>query len=299
MNVARATLSWRLRRGEALVVGGRGGEASCTRRGFGRQEAWVLGRGGGGRVAVTTRAVSGSSNVLVLEGDSRVGVEVVKRFLAQGDEWNVSATVGGSNGKAKRYADALGALPVDLHDASSEAVANTSPGVIVSCIDADGGCGTVHERSRVFVDAALEKGGVTYVFISSIGAGESSDALPGPAKETMKPIMSDKYLAEQYLQSRSGETGSGLEHLIVRCAPLNDLLDDSEVGKPTLTDSHMAYGWITPAGIGDLVHNCLASDKLALQSTYSAVDANTIFITNPFLRPLESHESVPFDSIVL
>ena len=89
-----------------------------------------------------------------------------------------------------------------------------------------------------------------------------------------------------------------LDYLILRCAPLNELSADSEVGAPSLTESPMAYGRITPAGIGSLVHRCLTSDKLAPRRTYSAVDANTIFVTNPFLRPLEAHESVPFDTLV-
>ena len=39
-----------------------------------------------------------------------------------------------------------------------------------------------------------------------------------------------------------------MEHLILRCAPLNDVLDDSELGKPLLTEDSSAYGWITAAG---------------------------------------------------
>ena len=39
-----------------------------------------------------------------------------------------------------------------------------------------------------------------------------------------------------------------MNFLIVRCAPLNDILEDTALGKPMLTEAPEAYGWITPAG---------------------------------------------------
>ena len=52
------------------------------------------------------------------------------------------------------------------------------------------------------------------------------------------------------------------------------------------------------AGVADIVYQCLTTDK-DISGTYSAVDRNTVFVTNPFLRPLESHESLPFEAYVL
>lgn len=235
------------------------------------------------------RDSSGARSLLVLEGDSRVGVAVVRKLLEHGDEFRVSTTVS-PEGASGTHAKALAALQVAVHEQNYEAVATARPDVIVSCIDSRRRCGAVHERNQVFVNAALELGASTFVFISSVGAGDSSDALPGPAKETMKAVMSDKYIAERYLSSKQG-----LDHLVLRCPPLNDIASDGEVGRPTLTEDPMAYGWITPAGVADLVYGCLSSDRLEMGRTYSAVDQNTIFVTNPFLRPLEAHECVPFE----
>ena len=86
---------------------------------------------------------------------------------------------------------------MDVHEQKSDAVALTKPDVIVSCISSGAAEGMVHTRNRVFVDAAIESAPSSrFVFISSIGAGDSSDALPGPAKEAMKAVMMDNYYAE-------------------------------------------------------------------------------------------------------
>ena len=76
---------------------------------------------------------------------------------------------------------------MDVHEQKSDAVALTKPDVIVSCISSGAAEGMVHTRNRVFVEAAIESAPSSrFVFLSSIGAGDSSDALPGPAKEAMK-----------------------------------------------------------------------------------------------------------------
>ena len=118
------------------------------------------------------RDSSGARSLLVLEGDSRVGVAVVRKLLEHGDEFRVSTTVS-PEGASGTHAKALAALQVAVHEQNYEAVATARPDVIVSCIDSRRRCGAVHERNQVFVDAALELGASTFVFISSVGAGDS------------------------------------------------------------------------------------------------------------------------------
>ncbi len=56
---------------------------------------------------------------------------------------------------------------------------------------------------------------------------------------------------------------SGLKYVILRMAPLNDVCDDEELGRPVLTESPEASGWITPRGAAELVTTCLGSGTLA------------------------------------
>jgi nucleoside-diphosphate-sugar epimerase len=185
-----------------------------------------------------------AKRVLVIEGDSRIGVQIVKTFQDPSNHWKVTALVSGRDEKKQKYARALEALQVNLCEQSYDSVMKTAPyDVVISCITTGkADVEPVYARNQVFVDAAVELGVSKYVFLSSVGAGSSEVALPGPAKETMKPFMTDKHRAEQYLESAS------MDHLVVRCAPLNDILEDTALGKPMLTEAPEAYGWVTAAG---------------------------------------------------
>ena len=95
-----------------------------------------------------------------------------------------------------------------------------------------------------------------------------------------------------------GEKASEMDFVIIRVAPLNDEVSDSTKGEPLLTESPLAYGWITAGGVAEIVKRCIKSDKV-VGNTFSAVDSNTVFVSNPFLRPLETHESIPFEKFYI
>ena len=250
-----------------------------------------------GRRSVATRATAANGSgealrrVLVLEGaNSRTGCTVVK-MLNQRADVDVSATISGGAAGTSELAD-LG-IPTYAHDdASPDAILEKArPNVVVSCISPTlvQGSRSTHMKNGSFIDAAKSMGGLDrFVLLSSIGAGSSECALPGQAKDVMKPLLAENHAAEAYLED------SGLDHVVLRLAPGNNEAGDDVVGSPVLTESPMAYGWITCGGVASLVVQCMASDRV-LGGTFSCVDSSTIFVTNPFLRPLEFHEPLPFE----
>ena len=121
----------------------------------------------------------------------------MKTFQDPSNHWKVTALVSGRDEKKQKYARDLEALQVNVREQSFDAVAKAAPDVVISCITTGkGDMDPVYMRNQLFVDAALELGVKKYVFLSSVGAGSSEVALPGPAKETMKPFMTDKHRAE-------------------------------------------------------------------------------------------------------
>jgi len=257
----------------------------------------------GPRHVCTCAEKNANERVLVLEGDSRVGVQVIRTLRENKKDMAVSATISGLSDE-KRI-QRLRSLEIETFQTdklgakhASDILTSCKPDVIVSCIseESDNSVGSIHPKVEAFVDAAVGSGARRFVLLSSIGAGSSEQALPGPAKETMKPIMSDKYIAEKYLAKHSD--GTGLQYVVLRSSPLNDDVDDTYIGHPIVTDSPVAYGLITVSGLAHLVSQVIGSDR-AVGGTFSAVDLRTVFITNPFLRPLEVHETVPFQAFEL
>ncbi|HLO86682.1 MAG TPA: SDR family oxidoreductase [Nostocaceae cyanobacterium] len=121
--------------------------------------------------------------------------------------------------------------------------------------------------NKNLIDAAVKAGVKKFIFVSSIGAGNSVIAMPPQALETLKPVLIEKEKAEKYL------INSGLTYTIIRPGGLKS---EPATGKGMLTEDAHVVGSINRADVAQLVYRCLNSRR-ANNRVLSAVDRYMIF----------------------
>ncbi len=123
--------------------------------------------------------------------------------------------------------------------------------------------------NKHLIDAAVKNGVDRFILVSSIGAGDTKDAIPATAYAALASVLADKEKAEQYL------IDSGLNYTIVRPGGLKS---EPATGNGVLTlDTHVA-GSICRADVATLVCRCLALDA-AQNQVLSAFDRNMVYGT--------------------
>jgi uncharacterized protein YbjT (DUF2867 family) len=153
-------------------------------------------------------------------------------------------------------------------------VTNAMTGQISAIVSTIGGMPQDGQRAdflgnKHLIDAAIKNAVSRFILVSSIGAGDTKDAIPATAYEALAPVLADKEKAEQYL------IDSGLNYTIVRPGGLKS---EPATGNGILTlDTHVA-GSITRADVATLVCSCLASDA-AQNRVLSAFDKNMVYGT--------------------
>lgn len=230
--------------------------------------AWVLVSGREGDRARADLApiatAAGQGAVLVIGGTRATGLEVVRVLRARGDEVVVLARPASD----ARAAEALGArifrgdamVPADL----AAALASGHFRAIVSTLGSRNLKGQRPDfiGNRNAVDAARLAGVKRFVMVSVIGAGNSLEAAPLPARYFLRDVIPEKSKAEDYLKT------SGLEYTIIRPG---GLLDKAAEGKAYLTEDTRAMSWIRRADLARLIVQAL-DDPRAIDKVYHAFD---------------------------
>lgn len=116
--------------------------------------------------------------------------------------------------------------------------------------------------NKNLIDAAVKAGVQKFILVSSIGSGDSAQALPPQAMATLAPVLAEKEKAEQHL------IHSGLAYTIIRPGGLKS---EPTTGNGILTEDPRVAGTIHRADVAQLVCRCLHSDK-ANNKIFSAVD---------------------------
>jgi nucleoside-diphosphate-sugar epimerase len=153
-------------------------------------------------------------------------------------------------------------------------VTNAMNGQISAIVSTIGGMPQDGQRAdflgnKQLIDAAVKNGVSRFILVSSIGAGDTKDAIPATAYAALAPVLADKEKAEQYLIE------SGLNYTIVRPGGLKS---EPATGNGILTlDTHVA-GSITRSAVATLVCSCLASEA-AQNRVLSAFDRNMVYGT--------------------
>ncbi|MEA5597829.1 SDR family oxidoreductase [Rivularia sp. UHCC 0363] len=121
--------------------------------------------------------------------------------------------------------------------------------------------------NKNLIDAAVKAGVKKFILISSIGSGNSANAIPPQALETLKPVLIEKEKAEQYL------IASGLTYTVIRPGGLKS---EPATGNGILTEDPKIAGTIHRADVAQLVCRSLNSEK-ANNKVLSAIDENMIY----------------------
>jgi nucleoside-diphosphate-sugar epimerase len=202
---------------------------------------------------------------IFLAGASRgVGREIAQ--LLRQKSFKVKALL--RTDAAQAELESLGVTPVmgdALNPTELEAAMLTEP--FWAVISTVGGLPKDGQRAdylgnKNLIDAALKAGVQKFILVSSIGSGNSADALPPAALETLRPVLIEKAQAEQYL------IASGLTYVIIRPGGLKS---EPATGNGVLTPDPTIAGTIHRADVARLVCQCLESDQ-ADNRVLSAVD---------------------------
>jgi uncharacterized protein YbjT (DUF2867 family) len=134
-------------------------------------------------------------------------------------------------------------------------VTQAMKGQVAAIISTIGGLPQDGQRSdfwgnKQLIDAAVAAGVQRFVLVSSLGAGETKQAIPAAAYESLAEVLAEKEKAENYLME------SGLRYTVIRPGGLKS---EPATGNGVLTlDTHVA-GSICRADVADLVCRCLAA----------------------------------------
>ena len=203
-----------------------------------------------------------------LAGASRgAGREVAKQLIIANHE----AIALLRSDREKADLEAIGVVTVSGDALDAEAmkriVSERSPDALISTIGglpSDGGTRADFAGNKNLIDAAVEAQVKRFILISSIGSGDSAQALPPQALETLGAVLKEKEQAEEYLVK------SGLAYTIIRPG---GLVSQPATDGEALTENATAAGSIPRAALARLTVQCLDSDR-AKNKTLSAIDTS-------------------------
>ena len=121
--------------------------------------------------------------------------------------------------------------------------------------------------NKNLIDAAVKAGVKKFILISSIGSGNSANAIPPQALETLKPVLIEKEKAEKHL------IASGLTYTVIRPGGLKS---EPATGNGILTEDPKIAGTIHRADVAQLVCKSLNSETTN-NKVLSAIDENMIY----------------------
>ncbi len=201
-----------------------------------------------------------------LAGASRgVGREVARQLVVNGHQ--VVALLRSDRAKADLTAIGIRTIEGDALDADAmkSAMGNYPIEAVISTIGGlpeDGTTRADFVGNKNLIDAAAAAKAKRFILISSIGSGESAQALPPNVLEVLGPVLKEKAQAEEHLAQ------SGLEYTVIRPG---GLVSESVTGQEVLTVDPTIAGSISRAGVAALTVRCLTSNQ-AVNKVFSAID---------------------------
>ena len=208
--------------------------------------------------------------ILVICADTDTGYRVVQ--LARRAELNVIAVIRPTTdpGMYERLgAEVLRADPTNRTQVAT-VFSNLNPdGLAVTAII--GGSPLMNSAGNMNVVKVADEIGVRrFLLVTSIGCGDSADAVDDFVKAFVGKALTAKTWAERALRT------TAMDWTIVRAG---GLLRRNFKGGPVLLDSNTVSGHINPTDLGDAVYKALLSDK-TVGRTLAAVDAEQAIDSN-------------------
>lgn len=209
-------------------------------------------------------AGAGDPGVLVLGGTRGVGLETVRLLRERGNA--VTVLVRESSDTAELKATGARLVVGDALDRASVDAAFGSGNfrAVVSTLSGKGKDGRYADSEGNIngMDGAVANGVDRFVLVSSVGVGDSRDALPWIARVMLKSFLANKGLAEDHLYA------SSLDYTVIRPGNLNN---DEATGTGILTEDRSAGGSISRAEVARLLVGIL-DDPEAYGKVYAAIE---------------------------
>ncbi|MGB7249346.1 MAG: SDR family oxidoreductase [Phormidesmis sp.] len=201
-----------------------------------------------------------------LAGASRgVGREVAKRLVDDGH--SVVALLRSDRTQEELTAMGITIAKGDALDAAAmtQVLSAHSPEVVISTIGGlpeSGGTRADFLGNKHLIDAAIAAQANRFILISSIGSGNSAQALSQNVLDVLGPVLKEKAQAEAHLAN------SGIAYTVIRPG---GLVSEPVTGQEVLTEDETVAGSIPRAAVAALVVRCLGSDR-AINKIFSAID---------------------------
>jgi len=208
---------------------------------------------------------------IFLAGASRnLGLEIAKCLAAQ--KMQVTALLRSPATSTELETMGIKVVTGDALDAAAVEAAMAGGEPIHALISTIGSLPKDGEKAdywgnKNLIDAAIKAGVQKFILVSSIGSGNSADALPPQALETLRPVLIEKEKAENHLRE------SGMIYTVIRPGGLKS---EPATGNGILTEDCRVAGSIHRADVAQLVCQCLVSDA-ASNKVLSAVDKQMVY----------------------
>lgn len=215
-------------------------------------------------VGADAPAYSGSAGVLVFGGTRGVGLETVRLLRAQGQPVTVLVRESSETAELKTtgatlvVGDALDRASVD----AAFAAGNYRAAVSTLSGKGDNGRYADSDGNINAIDAAAAAGVKRFILVSSVGVGDSKDALPWIAHLMLKSFLKHKGMAEDHLFA------SPLDYTVIRPGNLNN---DEASEQAILTEDRSAGGSISRRSVAQLIVGAL-DDPATYRKVYAAID---------------------------
>lgn len=203
--------------------------------------------------------------IIVFGGTRATGLEIVRELRARGEDVVVAVRPTSDTTELQK----LGARTVIANALNADEVtaAMTSDAFVAVISTLGTTRGDQANRpdyvgNRNVFDAAKAAGVRRVVFITVIGAGDSRDAAPWPARRALAEVIALKTQAEDHLKA------SGLDYTIIRPGGLSDR---GATGRAFLAEDPKAFSYISRKDLAQLSVAALG-DPATIGKTYSAYD---------------------------
>ncbi len=209
--------------------------------------------------------VSPGGPVLVFGGSRATGLDVVRALRERGEA--VTVAVRATSNTTELQALGVQTVTADVLNAEevNAALASGSYRAVISTIGTSRGDQAKRPDfigNRNIIDAAKAAGVRRFVFITVIGAGDSYDSAPLPARKALKEVIELKTQAEDHLKA------SGLDYTIIRPGGLGT---GRATGQAFLTEDREAFSYISRKDLAALTVAALG-DANTIGKTYAAYD---------------------------
>lgn len=129
--------------------------------------------------------------------------------------------------------------------------------------------------NRNLVDAAKQAGIKRFILVTVIGAGDSADAVPLPARRGHNEVIPLKTQAEDYLRK------SGLDYTVIRPGGLGPR-NLAVTGTAELTEDPGSFSYMGRADLAQLTIDALG-DPVTIGKVYTAFDPSRVFFWKLFI----------------